>query len=37
MNYDDPKRYLKVVAILAGVILYIAFIAVIGAIGNGAL
>jgi len=37
MNYDDPKRYLKVAAILAGVILYIAFIAIIGAIGNGTL
>lgn len=37
MQYDDPRRYLKTAVILAGVILYIAFIAVIGAIGNGTL
>lgn len=35
MNYDDPRRFVKVLALLLVVISYIAFIAVIGATGTG--
>jgi hypothetical protein len=37
MKNDDPKRFLKVLGLMSVVILYIAFITVIGAIGTGTL